>query len=437
MAKVGSGTSGDSLLTFFGAHPGFGKSVSIAADANEDGLEDLLVGAGGLYTGCAVTGEAYVLSASDGAVLLTLASANPESAGTFGYSVSGEANADGSGPPDILVGAPREDGGAVDAGRVYLFSGSDASLVNTLLSPTSEAGGQFGFCLASIGDVNGDGLDDILIGAPYEDGGAVDAGRAYVFSGTGALLATLESPDPEPDGLFGYSLDGLGDTNGDGSPDFAIGAPYEDGGAVDAGRVYVYSGGTVPVELAGFAAVARNGQVLFAWSTLSETETFGFHVYRAGTATQDYARITASIIPGAGTNSVRHDYSYTDATVQPGTCLYKLADVDFGGTQTMHGPVSVTVLPTSFSLLGAHPNPFSETTTLRLNLPQSGHLYVVIHNMAGELVRKLADGEMGAGVQEISWDGRGDAGKSVAPGTYTCRAESDGRMQTAKVVVTK
>lgn len=419
-----------------GGGTNFGCSVSGVSDLNNDGCDDLLMGANREDGGATNAGRAYVFGGSDGGLLHTLVSAYPESAGMFGSSVSGAGDVDNDGYEDVIVGAPYEDGGAAYAGRAYIFSGNSGSLIRTLQSPNPEINGYFGWAVSDVGDVDSDGYDDVVVGAHCEDGGAPDAGRAYIFSGNGDLLYILQSANPESAGYFGCSVSGSGDMNNDGFPEIIVGAYKEDGGATDAGRVYVFSGIEVPVELNSFAAAVENGKVVLTWSTLSEKDNFGFHVYRSMAEARNYRRITHVMIPGAGNSTVGHDYNYTDRSVEGGaTYFYMLADIDSRGRETLHGPASVTVLPGEYSLTGNHPNPFSETTTLKLILNAGGQVRLRIYNLAGELIKTLADRELKAGVQEISWDGRDDAGRLVAPGTYTCIVEFGGLEQSQKMIL--
>jgi hypothetical protein len=176
-------------------------------------------------------------------LLLALNTPNPQAGGQFGHSLAaGDVNADGK--ADIVVGTYSEVvADNADQGRAYVFSGADGSLLFTLDTPNPQADAYFGFSVA-VGEVNGDGKPDIAVGAPFEDVAANDdSGRAYVFSGAdGSLLFTLESPDPQPVAWFGYAL-ALGDGDGDGKADIAVGAHREDvGGTTDQGQAYVFSG---------------------------------------------------------------------------------------------------------------------------------------------------------------------------------------------------
>ena len=223
----------------------FGCSVSDAGDVNNDGYDDVIVGADD-EDGVAVNaGRAYVFSGQTGAPIRTFTSPNAQIAGHFGISVSGAGDVDGDDFDDVVVGAHDEDGGDTHSGRVYIFSGQLGVPHQTLLSPNPESYGHFGISVSAAGDVNSDGFGDVIVGACYEDTTFQDAGRAYVFNGeTGDLLYTLLSPNPDLYGYFGYSVSGAGDVNIDGFDDVIVGAHYRDGGAPYTGRAYVFSGQT-------------------------------------------------------------------------------------------------------------------------------------------------------------------------------------------------
>jgi len=136
------------------------------------------------------------------------------------------------------------------AGMVAFVPSAHAQglLLSTLDTPNPQPGSVFGDSVA-VGDVNGDGRDDIAVGTPYEHvGGNSDQGRAYVFSGAdGSVLVTLDTPDSQADAAFSLSL-AVGDANGDGRDDIAVAAPLEDvGGNSNQGRTYVFSAAAAPV----------------------------------------------------------------------------------------------------------------------------------------------------------------------------------------------
>jgi hypothetical protein len=246
-AYVFSGSNGSLLFTLDIPNPQggayFGHSVALG-DVNDDAKADIAVGAvfedvGGNED----QGRAYVFSGADGSLLFTLDTPNPQAVAWFGYSLA-VGDVDGDGKADIAVGAHREDiGGNEDQGRAYVFSEADGSLLFTVDLPNPQAVAWFGVSLA-VGDVNGDGKADVAVGALYEDvAGNDDQGRAYVFSGAdGSLLFTLDTPNPQAYAHFSRSL-AVGEIDGDGKGDIAVGASGEDvGGNVEQGRAYVFSG---------------------------------------------------------------------------------------------------------------------------------------------------------------------------------------------------
>lgn len=129
-------------------------------------------------------------------------------------------------------------------GQVYAISGATGAEIYRLASPFVQNFGLFGQALAAVGDLNLDGTTDLLVGAYQERGptGLAQAGRAYLFSGAdGQLLSELGSPYEQGNGFFGFAVASLGsDANGDGLPELIVGAPYERPDA--SGRVYLFDG---------------------------------------------------------------------------------------------------------------------------------------------------------------------------------------------------
>ncbi|MBL8843690.1 MAG: FG-GAP repeat protein [Planctomycetes bacterium] len=153
---------------------------------------------------------------------------------SLGHAVTLVDDLDGDGTRDLLVGSPGTRGTA-PAGRALLLSGRDLALLRELAGPIGES---FGRSVAAIGDVDGDAIGDHFVGS---DGPAAIGGIGRIYSGaSGALLATFTSPDPAA--RFGAAAVGLGDVDGDGVADFAIGAPDELVGATRVGVVRIYSG---------------------------------------------------------------------------------------------------------------------------------------------------------------------------------------------------
>jgi hypothetical protein len=249
-AYVFSGATGALLFSLTSPNSqAYGEYGWIAdlGDVNGDSHDDFVVTAWReVVNGLAGAGRAYVYSGATGDTLYSLESPTPEVDGRFGTEAGGHGDVSGDGVPDVAVGAWREDVLLSDAGKVHVYSGATGAYVRTYVSPNPSQAGYFGKPVANAGDVNGDGWDDLIVGARQEDpGGVTNAGMAYVFSGaTGDTLYSLWPPDIEPHGHFGRGASGAGDVNGDGYADVAVGAPQVDVGYVNDGRAYVFAGST-------------------------------------------------------------------------------------------------------------------------------------------------------------------------------------------------
>ncbi len=150
---------------------------------------------------------------------------------------AGDVNGDGV--PDIIAGAPRDETAGSNAGMARVWSGADGAVLHTFLG--SGGGDEFGEQVGGAGDVDGDGFDDLIVGSRYF--ALTDtSGNAQVFSGfDGSLLHTF-SISVQADFAVG-GVTGIGDVDGDGRADLAVGAPFDDTAGNNAGRVVVYPAG--------------------------------------------------------------------------------------------------------------------------------------------------------------------------------------------------
>ncbi|MBC8330242.1 MAG: FG-GAP repeat protein [Planctomycetes bacterium] len=159
----------------------------------------------------------------------------------LGYSVSGAGDVDGDGFDDLIVGAHGADpGGLSAAGSAYVYSGATGSLIWQFDGQASFDA--LGWSVSGAGDVDGDGFDDLIVGAHGADpGGLSAAGSAYVYSGaTGSLIWQFDG-QASGDNL-GWPVSGAGDVDGDGFADVIVGAHWASpGGLTNAGSAYVYS----------------------------------------------------------------------------------------------------------------------------------------------------------------------------------------------------
>lgn len=166
----------------------------------------------------------------------------------LGAAVDGIGDVTGDGIPDFAVGAPGDDNTATDSGSVKICSGWNADPVLTIDGP-AKAGASFGTSLAGLGDVDGDGQPDLAVG----EIGAVD-----VFQGnTGNLIYQLLGDPNHPD-LFGTAVANLGDLDADGINDFIVGAPGGVPGGGGLGIAYVYSGASGTLLMSESALVGKD-----------------------------------------------------------------------------------------------------------------------------------------------------------------------------------
>ena len=254
-AHVYSGASGRTIARLRGRRHGdmFGAAVSSAGDANGDGVPDLLVGAPG--TGAAA-GHAYVISGRTFRTLLVLSA--HRRADEFGDGVAHTGDLNGDGVPDLIVGASGKHPGH---GTVYVYSGRTGKLLFRI--PGERGNAAFGqFFVAGVGDVNGDGVPDIYVGDYASNNAGVAGGFAAVYSGVdGGRVHTWRGAAGEGMGPGRAA----GDVNGDGVPDIVVGNYTSSDGARLAGKVQIFSGATgkrlrtitstTPNENLGFDAV--------------------------------------------------------------------------------------------------------------------------------------------------------------------------------------
>ena len=452
-AYLYSGATGALLHTFDAPDPGlhFGYPATSVPDVDGDGRGDVLIGAADHLGGDIEFGRAYLFSGATGDLLRRFEppdlSLNNDS---FGYTAAGISDIDGDGRGDVLVGTsfvefqpkyvylfsgatgtllhtltdpgggnslfsffgldgvPDVDGDGLDdllipdytadeaAGAAYIFSSADGTLLHTLVSPSPQNYSIFGGTAAGLPDLDGDGRGDVFVGALAEDGELQEEGRAYIYSGaSGTLLHTLSSPTPEVMGWFGRSGTALPDIDGDAVPDLAIGAWYEN---ERKGRVHLFSG--------------ASGAFLRTYdSPDTESEQGYFGVSVAGIRDPNG---NAMLLVGATRENDTAGRAYLFTEVMPtGT----EQGVELGDQLVLRAP---------------SPNPTRGATTLSFSLSNPSEVQIDVFDLLGRPVAEVTRGRYEAGDHTVEWNG-----SKLSTGAYILRLETERRAVTQRVVLVR
>ncbi|MBT3218336.1 MAG: hypothetical protein HN348_04540 [Proteobacteria bacterium] len=251
-----------------------GQSVAGVGDFNNDGYDDIAVGAHWAYTGGMVylnLGSAAGLSdmdLSDSDALIAAESKGDDA----GFSTGGGGDVNGDGFDDFLIGAPLSQAGGFNGGSAYLLLGHDNEMANLKLSEADAklrgtAGAEAGMSVAIAGDVDGDGYDDLLIGAPSESTSGLWSGAVYFLRGASSVIAEVDLANAHARlvgesayAAAGITVAGPGDINGDGLADVLVGAPMETNLSFESGATYLVLG-TVP-GLANMSLSTADGKII-------------------------------------------------------------------------------------------------------------------------------------------------------------------------------
>jgi hypothetical protein len=315
----------------------------------------------------------------------------------LGWGLSPLGDIDGDGAGDFLAGAPFGSGQIASAGRAYVYSGATAQPILTLLG--EKAGDRFGYSVAGLSDLDGDGKPDIAVGATgHEPSGGDDRGAVYVFSSaTGALLK--KHVGQIDNDQLGWRVLGAGDFDLDGVGDYAVAAPHANSilGGADIGFVYVYSGAT-------------HAQIRTYWGTKAG-DRLGYDIDRAGDVDGDGLPDLVAGAPG-------HDFG-ANGTAGAGYVISGALDGLVTGADLLQvvGPgngelgFDVAGIPdingdgvneAAFGEPG-HALPVANSGAVRIFNPATGGLWIDIAGSAGERM-----GWSVAGVDDFDGDGRGE-----------------------------
>ncbi len=232
----------------------FGAAVGTAGDVNGDGYADLLVTA-------SATDTAYLFEGgpSGPGTVEDWSTDYPGADWGFAMATAGDVNGDGF--SDVIVGAPKSTALVPEDGRAVVFLGGADGLraVESWTTDGNNAGAEFGYSVASAGDVNGDGFSDVVVGAVLYDEGQTNEGKVFVFCGSDTGLpaaANWTATSNQAEARMGYSVASAGDVNGDGYSDIIVGARGYADPDTDEGAAFVWYGSASGLGAAGTPANA-------------------------------------------------------------------------------------------------------------------------------------------------------------------------------------
>ncbi len=259
LARVSSGKDGTSLFSFHGTGSGYwlGWAVDCLGDVDMDGFADLAVGVPHENLAGANSGAIRIYSGQSGALIRSIAGAGQDH--NLGRSVAAVGDIDLDGTPDFVAGEPFASTVVPEGGRARVISGWTGQ--DVFVVDGNAHAGHLGFAVAGPGDVDGDGVPDVAVGAPNDGGASIFFGRVYVISGQSGVVQDAIGVDTANVSEFGVALAAVDDVDGDGIGDLLAGAPDDTGAQVGSGVARLYHGACLlAMATYGSGGAGTNGE---------------------------------------------------------------------------------------------------------------------------------------------------------------------------------
>lgn len=220
------------------------------------------------------------------------------------------------------------------------------------------------------------------------------------------------------------------------------------GTAFDNAYVKLTQEETLPVELSSFnASVTTGNNVLLSWTVESETGLIGYNILRGSSNNISQSLKMNQDIVTASNLSVVHSYSYHDTETEPNQeYYYWLNSLEQDGTSQTYGPIRVLTndsnpgtpnIPLKNNFIGAYPNPFNPSTSLKYTIVNPGDVTIDIYNSKGQYIKTFKQSHNSGGTYSIVWDGKDSGNKSVTSGVYFFKLTQGKFTQTQKAVLMK
>jgi hypothetical protein len=192
----------------------------------------------------------------------------------------------------------------------------------------------------------------------------------------------------------------------------------------------------VPVELTSFTAYVIKNDVNLIWSTATELNNKGFEIERASSLTppgQEKLWRTIGFIPGFGTTTETHSYSFIDNDIELGNYTYRLKQIDFDGAFEYSDEVQVEIsIPLKYELAQNYPNPFNPSTTIKYSIPKTGNVQLKVYDIIGNEVATLINETKTPGSYEVHFNSA-----ELATGVYIFSIRAGNFIQTRKMILLK
>jgi hypothetical protein len=424
----------------------FGWSVCSPGDLDGDGVEDLAVGAARDDDGHIDAGAVWVLFLNANGTVKAHQKVSHTAGGftgnlsgsdSFGSSVCSPGSLDGDGIADLVVGAEwDDDGGGTNRGAVWvLFLNANGTVkahqkisdTEVDFTGTLSIDDCFGCSVCSPGDLDGNGVEDLFVGASYDDDGGTDRGAvwALLLRADGTVdkyrkisdIASGFSGALDDYDHFGCSVCSRGDLDGDGLEDLVVGAFGDDDGGSDRGAVWVL----LLDDVGAVNDYQKISDIAGGFTgTLDNADYFGWSVCSLGDLDADGGQ---DLVVGAQLDD--------DGGTGRGAAWVLFLGDEATAAVPEEPVAAVTTAVRSF------PNPSREMTRITFSLEREEDVALTIYDVRGRLVRALANRRMGPGTFSEAWDGTDDRSGLVPSGIYFARLERGGRVSTAKISVVR
>lgn len=200
------------------------------------------------------------------------------------------------------------------------------------------------------------------------------------------------------------------------------------------GNIYkTNSGGTIPVSLMDFSAHVDDDLVTLQWSTATEFNNYGFNIERISKIGYDKNSVWENIgfVPGYGTSSEKHNYTFRDENIKPGQYFYRLKQINYDGSFEYSDIVEINfLLLNEYSLSQNYPNPFNPISTINYSIREKGSVSLKVFDILGREVKTLINEEQEAGLYNARFDA-----SSFASGIYFYQLKAGEFVETNKMVL--